>query len=168
MDRSIPQIVQFIVNNGLDPLDLPQLEKKLWTVRNILDSIYKMKGTVKSRNSFFILRSIRLQIFVVITINPSSRDKGLVIYYKLKFVNPVIRIEKPAIYVRESVITINAFTHNRGRLPRKSGESWVSGSELGFEVSRPRCESERKLNLGAVESETEELGLGRERERVPG
>ncbi|KYM93963.1 hypothetical protein ALC62_15408 [Cyphomyrmex costatus] len=30
VDRSIPLISRFIVDNGLDPLDLPQTEKKLW------------------------------------------------------------------------------------------------------------------------------------------
>lgn len=44
VDRSISQIAQFIVNHGLDPLNLPQTETKLWMVRNTFrDSIYKMK-----------------------------------------------------------------------------------------------------------------------------
>lgn len=55
------------------------------------------------------------------------------------------------------VITVNA--HVRSQSARKSGESWVSGSELGFEVSGSLRESARTLNLGTVESEIEELGL---------
>jgi len=58
-------------------------------------------------------------------------------------------IEKPVIYVRESVITrARSLTCIAKGCLEKSGESWVSGSELGFEVSGPRCESERAINLG--------------------
>lgn len=36
VDGSISRISQFIIKQNLDPLNLPQAEKKLWTVRNAL------------------------------------------------------------------------------------------------------------------------------------
>lgn len=51
MDGSISRISQFIIKQNLDPLNLPQTETKLWTVRNdLIDSIYKMKEKIKSQN----------------------------------------------------------------------------------------------------------------------
>jgi len=34
VDRAIPQVSQFMINHGMDPLNLPQIDKKLWMVCN--------------------------------------------------------------------------------------------------------------------------------------